>query len=132
MKTYSLDLRERVVAAVDRKEGAWAAIAARFRVSRAWVGKLLSQRRRTGSIAPRPRHASSPPALDAAALRRLRAAVGAAPDATPQELRAAARLPCGPSTVRRADGLHPQKKSLRASEQDREDVAASWEAWRRA
>jgi hypothetical protein len=121
MKTYSLDLRERVVAAVDRKEGAWAAIAARFRVSRAWVGKLLS-----------PRHASSPPALDAAALRRLRAAVGAAPDATPQELRAAARLPCGPSTVRRADGLHPQKKSLRASEQDREDVAASWEAWRRA
>ena len=102
MKTYSMDLRERVVAAVDAKDGSWAEVAARFRVSRAWVGKLLSQRKRTGSIAPRPRHTGRPPALDAKGFDRLRDAVDAAPDATPEELRRAARVTCSPSTVRRA------------------------------
>lgn len=116
MKAYSMDLRERVVAAVDRKEGTWDAIAARLRVSRAWVGKLLRQRRRTGSIAPRPRHTGRPPALDAKGLGRLRAAVDADPDATPQELRRAARVTCSPSTVRRALGRmgYTRKKSRSA------------------
>jgi len=31
MKAYSVDLRERVLAAVDAKEGTWKEIAARFR-----------------------------------------------------------------------------------------------------
>lgn len=116
MKAYSMDLRERVVAAIDRKEGTWDAIAARFRVSRAWVGKLLGQRRRTGSIAPRPRHTGRPPALDANGLDRLRAAVDADPDGTPEELRRAARVTCSPSTVRRAIGRmgYTRKKSRSA------------------
>jgi transposase len=116
MKTYSMDLRERVVAAVDRKEGTWDAIAARFRVSRAWIGKLLGQRRRNGSIAPRPRHTGRPPALDANGLDRLRAAIDADPDATPEELRRAARVTCSPSTVRRALGRmgYTRKKSRSA------------------
>ena len=116
MKAYSMDLRERVVAAVDRKEGTWDAIAARFRVSRAWVGNLLSQRRRTGPIAPRPRHAGRPPAVDAKGLDRLRAAIDADPDGTPEELRRAARVTCSPSTVRRALGRmgYARKKSRSA------------------
>ena len=49
---YSLDLRERVVAAVDAGEGTQPQIATRFAVSLGWVEKLLRQRRRTGHIAP--------------------------------------------------------------------------------
>ena len=99
MKAYPVELRERVVAAVDRGEGSWAATAARFRVSVGFVGKLLRQRRRTGSIEPRRGWTGSPPALDERALGRLRTAVLADPAATLDELRRRARLSCSRPTV---------------------------------
>ena len=52
MRTLSLDLRERILSAYDKKEGTREEIAARFRVSLGMVKKLLQQRRRTGNIAP--------------------------------------------------------------------------------
>jgi transposase len=64
MKTYSLDLRIRIVEAVDRHVGSQGAVAALFGVSRTFVKKLLRQRRETGSVAPKPHGGGQPPRLD--------------------------------------------------------------------
>lgn len=64
MKTYSLDLRTRIVEAVDRHVGSQGEVAALFGVSRTWVKKLLRQRRETGSVAPKPHGGGQPPKLD--------------------------------------------------------------------
>jgi transposase len=53
MKPYSEDLRERVVAAVERGEKR-AAVVETFRVSLPTVKRWLKQRRETGSLAPKP------------------------------------------------------------------------------
>ena len=60
MRPYSLDLRQRVVAALDAGEGSQPEIAARFRVSVSFITRLLKRRRRTGSVAPRPTAAAIP------------------------------------------------------------------------
>jgi len=98
MRAYPLELRERVTEAIDAGQ-TWAATAARFRVSAAFVGKLLRQRRETGSIEPRRGWTGSRPAVDEKGLRRLRAAVAGRPDATLAELRRKARLACSRPTV---------------------------------
>jgi transposase len=54
MRAYSVDLRARIVAAVDREVGSQGAVAQLFGVSRTFVKKLLRQRRETGSVAPKP------------------------------------------------------------------------------
>ena len=41
MRALSLDLRERIVAAYENNEGSHSALAARFSVSKAVVGKLV-------------------------------------------------------------------------------------------
>ena len=79
MRPYSLDLRERIVRAVDAGV-AQAAVAERFGVGRATVQRYVARRRR-GSLAPRPfpgRAALIRPTQVAA----LRAQVEATPDAT--------------------------------------------------
>jgi transposase len=113
MRSYSIDLRERVVAACDRGEGTREQIARRFCVSVAWVYKLLARRRQTGSIAPKPHGGGQPPAFHGESAERLRKAVEDCPDATLEELREAAGVGCGTSAVFRALrrlGL-PRKKS---------------------
>jgi transposase len=50
MRAYSLDLRERVLAAVDAKEGTWKEIAARFRVSVPWITRMARQRKELGTL----------------------------------------------------------------------------------
>jgi transposase len=65
MKTYSLDLRTRVVEAVDRQVGSQGEVAALFGVSRSFVKKLLRQRRETGRVAPKPPGGGHTPKLDA-------------------------------------------------------------------
>ena len=102
MRTYSMDLRERVVAACDACDATREPIAARFSVSVSWVRDLLRRRREAGSIAPRPRGGGRRPAFAAAAARQLREAVKADDDATLEELAAAAGVACGPSAVHRA------------------------------
>ena len=102
MKTYSMDLRERVVVACDARDGTREQIAARFSVSASWVRDLMRRRRETGSIAPKPRGGGRPPAFDAEAAGRLRAAVRADADATLEELACAAGVSCCPSAVYRA------------------------------
>ena len=102
MKAYSTDLRRRVVAAYDAREGTQEQLAARFAVSVSWVRKLLRQRRDTGSFAPRPHGGGHPPAFDDAAAARLRGAVRDDADATLEELGRAAGVACSPSAVYRA------------------------------
>ena len=52
MKTLSMDLRERIVAAYEANEGSYRALAVRFSVSRAVVGKLVRQKRQSGTLEP--------------------------------------------------------------------------------
>ena len=113
MRSYSMDLRERVVAACDRGEETRAQIADRFCVSIGWVYRLLARRRDTGSIAPKPHGGGQPPAFRGETAERLRTAVADCPDATLEELRQATGVACGTSAVFRALrrlGL-PRKKS---------------------
>ncbi len=102
MKAYSTDLRERVVAACDARDGTREQIAARFPVSVAWVRKLLRPRRDTGSPDPKPHGGGRPPAFDAEAARRLREAVRADDDAAPGEPARAAGASCRASAVHRS------------------------------
>ena len=113
MNAYSMDLRERVVAACDRGEGTREQIAKRFSVGAARVYRLLQRRRDTGSIAPKPHGGGQKPAFDPPAAERLRQAVADRPDATLEELREAVGAACGTSAVHRAPvklGL-PRKES---------------------
>ena len=98
MRAYPVELRARVAEAVDGGQ-TWAATAERFRVGVAFIGKLLRQRRETGSIEPRRGWVGSKPALDERAVERLRMAVREHPDATLDELRRKARLTCSRPTV---------------------------------
>ena len=102
MKAYSIDLRQRVVAACDAREGTREQIAARFSVSVAWIRKLIRQRRETGSIEPRPHGGGRAPAVDGPASARLRQAVRDDDDATLEELARSSGVPCCPSAVHRA------------------------------
>ena len=99
MKAYSNDLRQRVVAAYDAREGTQEQVAARFAVSTSWVRKILRQRRTTGSIEPRPHGGGRAPAFDGAAAAQLRAAVRADNDATLEELRRVAGVACSAAAV---------------------------------
>ena len=120
MKPYSMDLRERVVAACDAREGTREQIAARSSVSVSWIRDLLKRRRETGSIGPRPRGGGRPPAFDEAAAERLREAVRADDDATLEELAEAAGVACCPSAVHRAlDRLGVTRKKSRGGRPSR-------------
>ena len=86
MEAYSMDLRERVVAAVDQNKGTRQQIADWFDVSTSWIRRLLQRRREVGSIAPLPHGGGQKPALDDQGCERLRALVAQDPDATLEEL----------------------------------------------
>jgi transposase len=116
MKVYSMDLRERVVAARDRGEGTREQIAKRFQVGLAWVYRPLQRRRETGSIEPRPHGGGQKSAFDPPAAERPRRAVADRPDATPEELREAVGVACGTSAVHRApEELGQPRKKVGAS-----------------
>jgi transposase len=120
MKAYSIDLRQRVVAAYDAREGTQEQIAARFAVSTSWVRKLLRQRRQTGSIDPRPHGGGHAEAFDAEAAARLRQAVRDDSDATLEELGRASGVACSPSAVYRTlDRLGITRKKSRGGRPSR-------------
>jgi transposase len=102
MNAYSMDLRERVVAACDQGGATREQVAARFSVSVRWIRDLLKRRRETGSIAPKPHGGGRTPAFDTAAAGRLREAVRAGADATLAELGQAAGVACSAAAVYRA------------------------------
>jgi transposase len=94
---YSMDLRERVAKAWD-DIGDADEIAATFRVSRAWVHRLIQRRRDTGSLAPRPQTKFRSRVL-AGQEARLAALIAARPDATLAEIREALPTTAALSTL---------------------------------
>ena len=99
---YSMDLRTRVLAEWDTGTKA-EDVAAKYRVSRAWVHRLVQRRRETGEIGPRPQTKFRPRTL-ADQEERLRALVTAQPDRTLAELREALPTTASLTTIWRALG----------------------------
>jgi transposase len=93
MKAYSLDLRQRVVAAVEHGEGTLEEVAALFRVGTTFVKKMLRLHRQGDSLAPR-HGGGAPSALNDDHRAMLRAAVETRRDATLRELRGFLRAEC--------------------------------------
>jgi transposase len=94
MKTLSLDLRERILAAYDTGNDTRDSVAARFRVSVGMVKKLLQQRRRIGDLRPQHHRAGRKPKIQADERLKLRRALAAKPDLTLAELRSTTGLNC--------------------------------------
>lgn len=94
MKTLSLDLRERIVAAYDAGNDSRDTVAARFQVSVGMVKKLLQQRRRLGDLRPQHHRAGRKPKIRAADRLQLRQQLAAKPDLTLAELRERTGLKC--------------------------------------
>src|SRR4051794_32387170 len=121
MGPYSPDLRRRVAAAVDQHEGSLRQLASRFRVSPSFVTRLLSRRRATGSVDPKPHGGGQPPALDHKDLGRLRQLVKKRPDATLEELKEQWGADCSIMAIFRALRrlrITFKEKDLHASERD--------------
>jgi transposase len=83
MKAYSMDLRQRVIAACDRDEST-KLVAQKFNVSPAWVRRLKQHRRERGDIIPRKGGGSRGVKINRDRLRQL---IDQQPDATLAELR---------------------------------------------
>ena len=93
-KTISLDLRQRILDAYDRKEGNRQEVARRFCVSLGMVKKLLQQRRRTGDLRPRHRFSGPKPKLVQIHQQQLRQMLARKPDLTLEEMRQALTVRC--------------------------------------
>lgn len=87
MAAYSLDLRKRIVDAIERGAGTRSEVAKLFGVHESFVYKLLRQQRERGDLAPLPHGGGAQAKLDEDQLLTLASLVAKAPDATLGELR---------------------------------------------
>jgi transposase len=125
MKPLSNDLRQRILAAVDRREGSRRQLAVRFSVNVSTITRLLQLRRQTGSFEPRSHGGGVAPTLDHDALERLRKLVQETPDATLVMLKQKLGVSGSRMIICRALqklGLPRKKKSPHASERDTPEV----------
>ena len=133
MKPYSMDLRQRIAAAIDHGEGSFRAIARRFRVSLSFIARLLRRRRQADTLEPKPQGGGHPPAWDHEGQERLRELVRQHPDATLDELRQQLGVACSRSALARALEklkLTRKKKTLHAQERNRPETQAKRQAFR--
>jgi transposase len=134
MKPLSDDLRQRILAAVDKREGSRRKLAARFSVNTSTITRLLQLRRQTGSYKPRPHAGGVTPTLDQDVLERLRNLVEQTPDATLEALKRKLGVSGSRMIVGRALqklGLPLKKKSKHASERDTPEVQQERRSFRR-
>lgn len=94
MKTLSIDIRERILASYDAKEGTREDVAKQYRVSLGMVKKLLQQRRRIGSIKPLHKNAGRKPMILHTHRQKIHKLLKKQPDMTLYELREALGLSC--------------------------------------
>jgi len=94
MKTLSLDLRERILASYDAREGSREDVAQRYRVSLGMVKKLLQQRKKTGNIQARHHFSGRKPMILETHRQQMRQLLVKQPDMTLYELREALSLNC--------------------------------------
>ncbi len=85
-RAYSMDLRERLVAAWREERLSQAALAARFRVSTGTVSYWLRAVEATGSVAPKPHAGGRQPSVDRAGAELLRSLLTEQNDRTLAEL----------------------------------------------
>ena len=102
MNPISLDLRQRVFAAVQEGKSTREEIAKRFTVCKSWIRGLLQRFRETGSIEALPHHGGPRPKLNEEHLQRLRELSETQPDATLIELRDRLGEPVCEMTICRA------------------------------
>ncbi len=134
MGPYSMDLRERVAAAVDDGEGSQREIARLFRVSLSFVSRLLKRRREAGTLAPEPHGGGPTSVLSPDAKQQLEDLVREHNDDTLEQLRQRGGFRCSLTTiwrVLRRRRLTRKKKSRHADEQDRPDVQRKRRSFRR-
>ena len=125
MKPLSNDLRQRILNAVDNREGSRRNLAVRFCVNPSTITRLLQLRRQTGSSQPRPHGGGVAPTLDQDALERLRKLVEETPDATLEAFKQKLGVSGSKMIICRALqklGLPLKKKSRHASERDTPEV----------
>lgn len=103
MAAYSLDLRQRIVDAVARKDKSKREVAKMFGVHESFIYKLLRQKRQHDHIAPLPHGGGALAKLTEAHFVKLSEFVALTPDATLDELRQQmkkkARLEVSTSTI---------------------------------
>lgn len=87
MRAYSIDLRQKVVAAYQRGDSTIEQIADLFGVGPTFVKKMLRQHRETGDLRPRPHGGGHTPRLSDKHLKLLRAELDRHPDKTAAALR---------------------------------------------
>ena len=134
MRPYSLDLRERVAAAVDHHDGSIRWVARLFRVSTSFIVRLLQRRRAAETLAPEPHGGGPPPALGPGDLEHLAELILEQPDATLEQLRQRGGFTCSLKTLwlaLRRRRLTRKKKSLYTSQLDRPDVQKKRRSFRR-
>jgi transposase len=134
-RPYSQDLRERVIGAIDDGSNAYE-IAPLFNVSVSYIYKILGRRRATGETTARAQRHGPTPKL-APYNEALRTRVRELPDTTIDEVRqwllSEHEIKVGNTCVWKhlgRLGLTLKKKSQRAAEQDRPDIAQARERWR--
>jgi len=86
MKAYSLDLRERVVAAYEKGKNTIAEVAEQFSVGETFLKKMLRQKRQTGSLERLPQLAGAKKVLSRTHRLWLAKQIKEQPDATLVEL----------------------------------------------
>jgi transposase len=103
MAAYSLDLRERIVDAVERNDKSKREIAKLFGVHESFIYKLLRQKRQLYHIAPLPHGGGATAKLTQDLVAKLAQFVALTPDATLDDLRQhmkkQARLDISASTI---------------------------------
>ena len=86
MAAYSIDLRQKILHAYERRLGSQQTLAEVFGVSLSFVEKLLRRYRTTGERGPKPHAGGQKPRVDATAQAVVRRVVHEHPDATLGEL----------------------------------------------
>ena len=107
MEPYSMDLRERVAAAIDEGEGSERQIAKRFRVSVSFVTRLLQRRRDAGTLAPKPHGGGPRLVLGFPEQVRLAMRIAEHPDATLNQLKEWGGFACTLTTLAHPPPLPP-------------------------
>lgn len=102
MRAISMDLRQRIVAAVEQGTLSRAEIAEQFSVCQSWIRRLLQRRRETGSIEPLPHGGGRKPKLGAEHCEKLQQLIEQQSDATIAELRKRLGEPVSDMAVWRA------------------------------
>lgn len=134
MRPYSIDLRERVAAAIDAGEWSLRQAAKRFCVSVSFVARLLQRRRAAGTLAPKPHGGGRQRALSLPDRARLAVLIADRPDATLRQLKERGGFACTLTTIwrpLRRFGLTFKEKTLHPSERGQPKVQAKRRRYRR-